>query len=69
MSEKIKKFIKILSVRGQISLEFSVLLLVVIVAAAIAGYYIIASSKEIGYNNIDSINHTYNVTMKTLSNV
>ncbi|AEF97211.1 class III signal peptide-containing protein [Methanotorris igneus] len=67
MLKKVKKLIH--STRGQISLEFSILMAAIVSAAVIAGYYIIASSKDVGHNNIDAINHTYNVTMKALNKV
>jgi uncharacterized protein (UPF0333 family) len=70
MSEKIKNFIyKMLSVKGQISMEFSILMLAGLVAAVVAGYYLIISSKDIGDANIDTINHTYNTTMGALNKV
>ncbi|MDK2789862.1 MAG: hypothetical protein PWP15_369 [Methanothermococcus sp.] len=60
---------KLFSSRGQLSLEFSILILALVAAAAILGYYMISSSKEVQKLHINSINKTYNATMENLQTV
>ncbi len=60
---------KIYSKKGQISLEFSILMLAVITGAVLAGYYMLSSAKEVKSSNIDTINKTSTVTIKALSKV
>lgn len=66
MSHVLAKFF---SNRGQISLEFSVLVLAVITAAIILGYHIIVTSKAVQESNIETINNTHNTAMDALSEV
>ncbi|MBA2861248.1 class III signal peptide-containing protein [Methanococcus maripaludis] len=66
MSVALKKFF---SNRGQLSLEFSVLILAVITAAILLGYHLIVSSKAVQESNIDTINNTHNTAMDALSEV
>uniref|UniRef100_A9AA31 Class III signal peptide n=1 Tax=Methanococcus maripaludis (strain C6 / ATCC BAA-1332) TaxID=444158 RepID=A9AA31_METM6 len=66
MSVALKKFF---SNRGQISLEFSVLILAVITAAILLGYHLIVGSKTIQESNIETINNTHNTAMDALSEV
>ncbi|ABR54499.1 conserved hypothetical protein [Methanococcus vannielii SB] len=60
---------KFFSNKGQISLEFSVLVLAVIAAAVILGYNIILTSKSIQESNINTINNTHNTAINILSEV
>jgi uncharacterized protein (UPF0333 family) len=66
MSGALKKFF---SKRGQLSLEFSVLVLAVITAAILLGYHLIVSSKAVQESNIDTINNTHNTAIDALSEV
>ncbi|ABO34626.1 conserved hypothetical protein [Methanococcus maripaludis C5] len=66
MSVALKKFF---SNKGQLSLEFSVLILAVITAAILLGYHLIVSSKAVQESNIDTINNTHNTAMDALSEV
>ncbi|HID47356.1 MAG TPA: class III signal peptide-containing protein [Methanothermococcus okinawensis] len=60
---------KLLSKKGQISLEFTILMMTVVLAAVIVGYYMIKvalHSKEVSISTID---HTSNLVLQTLSRV
>ncbi|XRO76714.1 class III signal peptide-containing protein [Methanocaldococcus sp. 10A] len=61
------KFIK--SNKGQISLEFSMLMMIVILSALIVGYYLISTAIEIKKANIETINQSSKVAEDTLSTV
>ncbi|AAB99411.1 TPA: class III signal peptide-containing protein [Methanocaldococcus jannaschii] len=63
----IMKFIK--SNKGQISLEFSLLVMVVVLSAIIVSYYLIKTAIETRNANMDVINQSSNVAEKSLSNV
>jgi uncharacterized protein (UPF0333 family) len=60
---------KICSSKGQISLEFSILMLAVITAAVILGYYMLKSAINVKKMNIDTINKSSNATMTALEKV
>lgn len=55
----IMKFIK--SNKGQISLEFSLLVMVVVLSAIIVSYYLIKTAIETRNANMDVINQSSNV--------
>ena len=59
--------IKLISQRGQLSMEFSILMMAVIVAASIVGYHMITSAVEVRDTNINIINGTSNAIINTLS--
>ncbi|AEH06345.1 class III signal peptide-containing protein [Methanothermococcus okinawensis] len=60
---------KIYSQRGQISLEFSILMFAGITAAVVLGYYMIKSSIDVKNTNINTINKTSDATMNALKTV
>ncbi|XRP97213.1 class III signal peptide-containing protein [Methanocaldococcus sp. 16A] len=60
-------FIK--SNKGQISLEFSMIVMVVILSALIVGYYLISTAIETKKANVEIINHSSNVAEEALSKV
>ena len=60
---------KIYSSRGQISLEFSILMLAVITAAVVLGYYMLKSAINVKKMNIDTINKSSNATITALETV
>ena len=60
-------FIK--SNKGQISLEFSMLVMVVILSALIVGYYLISTAIETKKANVEIINQSSNVAEEALSKV
>ncbi|MCQ6254510.1 class III signal peptide-containing protein [Methanocaldococcus sp.] len=55
--------------RGQISLEFSLLVMVVIVSALIVSYYLISSAIDVRKAEITTINATSNAAKEVLSTV
>ncbi len=61
--------ISIKSNKGQISLEFSLLVMVVILSAIIVSYYLIKTAIETRDANMKVINESSNVAKKALSNV
>jgi len=60
---------KLISKRGQISLEFSILMMTVILAGVIVGYYMIKTSLDIRDAQMETINDTSNTVLQTLSTV
>ena len=60
---------KLFSKKGQISLEFSLLMMTVVVAAVVAGYYMIEAAMDIRNISIDTINRTSNAVLHALSTV
>ena len=63
-----KKVIKkLLSQKGQLSIELSILMVAIIAAAVIVGYHMINTAIGIKNTSIDMINRTSNVTMEALS--
>ena len=63
-----KKIIKkLLSQKGQFSMEFSILMVAVIVAAVMVGYHMVTTATEVRDTNINVINRTSNATMEALS--
>lgn len=60
---------KLYSSRGQISMEFSILMLVVITAAAIVGYHMLKSAVDVKKMNVDTINKSANITITALEKV
>ncbi len=64
---RIIKFIK--SNRGQISLEFSMLIMVIIVSALIVSYYLISTAIDVRKADIATINATSNAAKDALSTV
>jgi uncharacterized protein (UPF0333 family) len=60
---------KIYSPKGQISLEFSILMLAVITTTVILGYYMLKSAISIKKMYIDTINKSSNVTITALETV
>ena len=60
---------KLFSKKGQISLEFSILMMTVVLAAVIAGYYMIEAAMDIRNISIDTINRTSNAVLHALSTV
>ncbi|WP_292460713.1 class III signal peptide-containing protein [Methanothermococcus sp.] len=60
---------KICSCRGQISLEFSILMFAGITAAALLGYYMLKSAINVKNTNIEIINKTSDATMNALKTV
>ncbi|AIJ05091.1 hypothetical protein JH146_0240 [Methanocaldococcus bathoardescens] len=61
--------ISIKSNKGQISLEFSLLVMVVVLSAIIVSYYLISTAIETKKANVEIINQSSNVAEKVLSNV
>jgi uncharacterized protein (UPF0333 family) len=55
--------------KGQISLEFSILVMVVILSAIIVSYYLIKTAVETKDANVEVINESYDTTKNVLSNV
>ena len=60
---------KLISKRGQISLEFSLLMMTVILAAVIVGYHMIEVSVDIRDTHMETINDTSNAILRVLSTV
>ena len=60
---------KLFSKKGQISLEFSILMMTVVLAAVVAGYYMIEAAMDIRNISIDTINRTSNAVLYALSTV
>ncbi|AXI24756.1 hypothetical protein CFE53_00650 [Methanofervidicoccus sp. A16] len=60
---------KLFSKKGQISLEFSILMMTVVLAAVVAGYYMIEAAMDIRNTSIDTINRTSNAVLHALSTV
>jgi len=60
---------KLISKKGQISLEFSLLMMTVVVAAVVAGYYMIEASLNIRDTSMEVINRTSNAVLQALSTV
>jgi len=60
---------KLFSKKGQISLEFSILMMTVVLAAVVAGYYMIEAAMDIRNISIDTINRTSNAVLHALSTV
>ena len=55
--------------KGQISLEFSILVMVVILSAIIVSYYLIKTAVETKDANVEVINESYSTAKNALSNV
>ena len=62
-----KIIIKLISQRGQISMEFSILMMAVVIAASIVGYNMIKSAIEVRDISMETINRTSNNIMEKLS--
>ncbi|MBW9220710.1 class III signal peptide-containing protein [Methanothermococcus sp. SCGC AD-155-M21] len=62
-----KIIIKLISQRGQLSMEFSILMMAVVVAASIVGYNMIKSAIEVKNTSMETINGTSNTIMEELS--
>ena len=62
-----KIIIKLISQRGQLSMEFSILMMAIIVAASIVGYHMITSAIEVRDTSMETINGTSNTIMEKLS--
>ena len=62
-----KIIIKLISQRGQLSMEFSILMMAVIVAASIVGYNMIRSAIEVRDSSMETINGTSNAIINALS--
>jgi len=60
---------KLCSSRGQISMEFSILMLVVITAATIVGYHMLKSAVDVRDMNVNTINKSANITITALEKV
>ncbi|ADC68945.1 Protein of unknown function DUF361 [Methanocaldococcus sp. FS406-22] len=61
--------ISIKSNKGQISLEFSLLVMVVVLSAIIVSYYLIKTAIETRDANMEVINESYTTAKNALSNV
>jgi uncharacterized protein (UPF0333 family) len=57
------------SKRGQISIEFALLVATLVLSAVIVAYYLVASSVGVRNAHIDVINKTSNVAESVLSRV
>ena len=57
------------SKRGQISIEFALLVATLVLSAVIVAYYLVVSSVGVRNAHIDAINKTSNVAEKVLSRV
>ena len=62
-----KIIIKLISQRGQLSMEFSILMMAVIIAASIVGYHMIKSAMDVRDTSMETINGTSNTIMEELS--
>ncbi len=62
-------FKKLKSNKGQISLEFSLLVMVVILSAIIISYYLISTAVETKKANMEVINQSANTAKDALSKV
>ncbi len=62
-------FKKLKSNKGQISLEFSLLVMVVILSAIIISYYLISTAVETKKANMEVINQSANTAKDVLSKV
>ncbi|HIQ32787.1 MAG TPA: class III signal peptide-containing protein [Methanothermococcus okinawensis] len=60
---------KLLSKRGQLSLEFTLLMLAVVTAAVVVGYHMIKTSLHVKNASIEMINTTSSATLQVLSKV
>ncbi|MBW9223759.1 class III signal peptide-containing protein [Methanothermococcus sp. SCGC AD-155-E23] len=60
---------KLLSKRGQLSLEFSILMMTVVLAAVVVGYYMIETSLYIQNTSIETIDNVSSATLRVLSRV
>ena len=61
--------VSIYSKRGQISIEFGLLVATLVLSAVIVAYYLVVSSVGVRNAHIDAINKTSNVAEKVLSRV
>ena len=61
--------VSIYSKRGQISIEFALLVATLVLSAVIVAYYLVVSSVGVRNAHIDAINKTSNVAEKVLSRV
>ncbi len=59
----------LLSKKGQLSMEFGLLMLAVVVGATIVGYYLISSALYIKTSQVNNINETSDITLKALHKV
>jgi len=57
------------SKRGQVSIEFALLVTTLVLSAVIVAYYLVVSSVGVRDAHIDSINKTSNVAESVLSSV
>jgi len=61
--------ISIHSKRGQVSIEFALLITTLVLSAVIVAYYLVVSSVGVRGAHIDAINKTSNVAESVLSRV
>ncbi|WP_423792591.1 class III signal peptide-containing protein [Methanocaldococcus indicus] len=60
---------KLLSNKGQISMEFAILMMVVVTTSTILTYYLMKSAISIKDTSVKAINETANTAEKALSTV
>jgi uncharacterized protein (UPF0333 family) len=61
--------LSIKSNRGQVSIEFSLLIMTVVLSAMIVGYYLVSSSVGVRDAHLEAINKTSNVAKDVLNKV